>query len=239
MALNKATNGNTTTLVEYNNVLGRFTLTADKAAVKSVAATFGDSWKKGFTGRSGTTAEARKALDSQGVALYESLSGALTSVRYDRGEFEGKTFPKIRVTLADQGNVMLSIPLDGDAAAPVLAKLGATAPGTVIDLKIFSSINERGYTDIGVSVKSGNVEIQGTPGFFKSVGEISKTATSALTAAGIEDKSVLAGAARAARTKFLRAELAKIEAQYAAPAAASTDSSEPASEAAMMQDIGY
>lgn len=235
-------NGTGTTLVEFNTVLGFFVLVSDKSKITSIAACFGDSWKKGFTGSAGLTAAARAKCVEQGVFLGKAIPGKLESLRYDEGTDGRNIYRKVRVTLSDDGaRYTLTLPLDGEAASRLIPKLASTAVGTTINVGIWMAMSDtkadgNRYANVGVSVKSEDIEIPSS--FIVIDGLKSAENEVRVKTEGVLEGADLRSAITRAKEKSLQEFLQKLS-NDAPVSAAAADASASVAATANSDDVGY
>lgn len=231
----KSTSTSTTTLVEFNTVLGALVRVADRDAIKSVAAKYGDNWKKGWTGNAGLTKSATEELEQKSVPLFDKIEGALASVRYDEGT-DGKTvYRKVRIDIVgNDGKVTLTLPLDGDTASRLVPKLAAVAPGEFVKIGVWMGWSEPRadgvrYANAAASVKTNVGEVKASAAVIESL-KAAAAQVKAATAALNLDAQTVRKASRSATEKVLMALVKEqIQPQYAptADAASPADAQQP------------
>lgn len=236
MALTPANNGTgNTTLVEFNTVLGHFVLVSDKSKITSIAACFGDAWKKGFTGNTGTTANARAKCVEQGVFLGKAVPGKLDSIRYDEGTDGKNTFRKVRVALIDgDARYTLTLPLDGEAATRLIPKLANTPRGTTVNIGIWMAMSDAKadgirYANVGVSVKTDDTEVPSATAVIDGLKAAENDVR--VKTEGVLDGADLRKAITRAKEKYLQEFLQSLN-KDAPDAAAAAD-------APVSEDVGY
>lgn len=157
-----------------------------------------DEWKRGFTGNTGLTAEARKALAARGVKS-EALSGEIVAAYYaeQRDEARGQTYHTLRVKLVDNNEAYLvSLGLGTGPGQMLVQKLLSVEPGERVRLTVFGTV-ANGYANHAVSLKDadGN-EIRGPGGLFREAETLVQQKIAVLAQQGLDSREVT-GQARA------------------------------------------
>lgn len=194
MAINTNNNQGNAINVSFNTILGSLFLGSDATAV---AAEIGKAPKgTSFTGNSGFTADARKALRTQGVGLVNSVSGILRDAKLRMIESAGKEYPYLQVRLQDgQETIFVSLNLSVAGAQVLARKLANAKPGVETELSVFSTYQkregaERAYAETNAFLKQDGAEVKGATAADSFVPSVN-AAIQKLKDAGIDDKTIL------------------------------------------------
>lgn len=194
MAINTNNNQGNAINVSFNTILGSLFLGSDAAAVAAEIA----KAPKGtsFTGNTGFTADARKALREQKVGLVNSVSGVLRDAKLRMIESAGKTYPYLQVRLQDGAEtIFVSLNLSVAGAQVLARKLANAKPGVETELSVFSTYQkregaDRAYAETNAYLKQGGVEVKGASAADSFVPSVN-AAIQKLKDAGVDDKTIL------------------------------------------------
>ncbi|WP_321967043.1 hypothetical protein [Burkholderia cepacia] len=199
MARTSNNGGNRSVFFSFNPVLGWLyeSSAENDAKLAEIRAKFDpDEWKKGFTGNSGLTADARKAARELGLKD-ERLSGDIVAAYYSEGKDEQRkiVFPRIRVKIVDaeaDESYLVTLPLTRRNGQMLVQKLIAVEPGEHVTLTAFSTLSDNGYANDTVSLKDGNgKEIKGPEGLFKQANDVANDKVAKLDSEDKEDREIV------------------------------------------------
>jgi hypothetical protein len=200
MAINTNNNQGNAINVSFNTILGSLFLGSDATAV---AAEIGKAPKgTSFTGNTGFTADARKALREQGVGLVNSVSGILRDAKLRMIESAGKQYPYLQVRLQDGAEtIFVSLNLSVAGAQVLARKLANAKPGVETELSVFSTYQkregaDRAYAETNAYLKQGGEEVKGLSAVDSFVPSVN-AAVQKLKDAGIDDSAILNAKRRA------------------------------------------
>lgn len=191
-------------LILYSTVVGGFYAQTDHlaAAVATARSRIGeDTWKRGFSGGEpgGATEAAHRELREADIEPVH-VEGELVHVGFvENRDNAGNTYPKLRVGLQCMDEEMLlSLDLKGDVAQRLLVKIDNCQPGDYIRISAWPTVVARGdrsFINHAVSVKDAEgKEIPVNSDFAAQVKKLTDGVETALVAAGITDKKVVATA---------------------------------------------
>jgi hypothetical protein len=227
MGINTNANSGNAINVSFNSILGSLYLGADRAIVDAVMA----KAPKGasFTGNSGFTAEARKAIREQKVHLVTSVNGILRDARLRIIESEGKEYPYLNIRLQDGADtIFVSLNLSTNGAQVLARKLLNAEPNVETVLNVFSTIEpkrdgaDRAYANTNAYLKQEGVEIKAQSAVDSFVPEV-EAVIKKLRDAGVDDSAILNQKRRLVATAWHEAFLEQVAAKFAAARPASAE----------------
>lgn len=240
MGINTNSNNGNAINVSFNAILGCMFLGSDAAAVN---AEVGKAPKgQSFSGNTGFTADARKALKSQGVTLLDggNVSGILRDAKLRVVEKDDKKYPYLNVRMQDGAEtIFISLGLGSQGAQVLARKLLNAEPGVETQISVFSTLNkregqDRAYAETNASLKQNGVEVKAQPAV-ESFVPVVNAAIQKLKDAGVDDTAVLGAKRRSVATQW-HVELLETQVgpKFAAakPATAEDDQHEAAAAAA-------
>lgn len=211
-------------LILYSTIVGGFYVQNDRleAAVETARSQVGDDvWKRGFSGSDphGATVVAKRALQNAGITPIK-LEGELVHVGFvENRDKAGNAYPKLRVGLQNlDDQYLLSLDLKSDVAQRLVVKLDNCEHGDFVRISAWPTPVERGgrqFINHAASMKnSEGTEIPANSSFGAQVKEQTEAVESALRAAGITDKKVLATAKANRRIEAHKELLLTIQARF-------------------------
>lgn len=211
-------------LILYSTIVGGFFPQSDalEAAVTAARMDVGDDvWKRGYSGsnRDGATVAANARLKEARITPMQ-FEGELLHVGFvENRDNSGNSYPKLRVgvqNLDDQ--FLLSLDLKSDVAQRLLVKLDNCQPGEYVRISAWPTVVERDgrkFVNHAASMKDADgKEIPANSTFSGEVKKITDGVDSALRAAGIADKKVVATAKATKRIEAHKDLLLKIQTRF-------------------------
>ena len=211
-------------LILYSTIVGGFFVQNEQLEIAINAArsqVSDDVWKRGFSGSDprGATAAAHRALHAAGIEAI-TLEGELIHVGFvENKDKAGNLYPKLRVGIQNLNDqYLLSLDLKGDVAQRLVVKLDNCEPGDHVRISAWPTPVERGgrqFINHAVSMKdSSNKEIPVNASISAKVKGLTESVESALLAAGVRDKKVLATAKANRRIEAHKELLLAIQARF-------------------------
>jgi hypothetical protein len=211
-------------LILYSTIVGGFYAQTDDLdlAINAARAHVGsDTWKRGFSGTdpSGATVAANWYLKEAGITPVQ-FEGELTHVGFvQNSDASGNTYPKLRVGVqCMEDQFLLSLDLKGDVAQRLVVKLDNCNLGDYVRISAWPTFVERNgrtFVNHAASMKDGQgKEIPVNAEFSAEVKKSTNGVESALLAAGISDKKIVATAKATKRIEAHRDLLQKIQSHF-------------------------
>lgn len=245
-----------TTNVRYSAFLGMLYLSnpETEALVAEAKALVGESEvKKGYSGNTGATAQARAFLRDKGVSSVK-IEGTLTSAKVRFVETAGRKNAYLNVCVRDNdGRYCMSVPMGNEGTQLLVRKLVNAQPGAHTEIGIFATMGEpkpdgRQFAEHGASLVQDGKQVSGISP--KPIQGLVETAINALKEAGVDDKDILNSRRKLVATKFHVDVMEDVEKKftdyYEARRAASGEAPEasdadhvPAQPAANEEDPGF
>lgn len=197
--------------LQYSAFLGGIFLSSPESdsAIASAKALVGEAEvKKGFTGNSGATAQARKFLKENSVAS-GNISGKLVHANLRSTEKDGRKFVYVNVCLKDEADLYcLSVPATHESAQMLTRKLANAKFGEMTTINLFAVMEkstnpaypDREFAKHIASVKQNGEEVTGvSPSPIKTLvdAQLAK-----LKDSGIDDPEMLKRARNSVANQF-------------------------------------
>lgn len=194
MAINTNNQSGNAINVSFNSILGQMFLGSDAAIVNAEIGKAGPG--QSFSGNTGFSADARKAIQKAGGTLVNSVSGILRGANLRIIESAGKSYPYLSVRLQDgDETIFVSLNLSTSGAQILARKLANAQPGVQTELSVFSTLQkregaDRAYAETNAMLNQNGVKIEGATAASTFV-PLVNAAIEKLKAAEVDDAAVL------------------------------------------------
>ena len=209
MSISYRTASTQTSYLQYSATLGMMFLAteANRKEIDRIKASFGDDWKRGFTGLSKETVSGQARAELQSLGIHPAtVGGHIIDVHTFKNTNGASDSEYLRVVLdGDDGSkINLSLDLSSNVAQQLIRKLANVSSSEFVQIYLFANLNQKGYAEHWVSVFAGpNADnLQKVHGIDPRVDLVPAIDTALAAVSNVKDKKVLRAVREATVNEF-------------------------------------